>query len=117
MKVIRYVVAHDCGRVVNPMLVDGQIHGGIAQGIGGGLYEALRYETGQLLTSTLMEYHMPAADEVPFIETIHMESHSSRNPPGVKGVGRAAPSHPLPPSPTRWRTRCGPSGSRSPRRP
>jgi carbon-monoxide dehydrogenase large subunit len=82
------VVAHDCGRVVNPMLVDGQIHGGVAQGIGGGLYEALRYdEAGQLLTGTLMEYHMPVADEVPFIETIHMESHSSRNPLGVKGVG------------------------------
>jgi aerobic carbon-monoxide dehydrogenase large subunit len=88
VKLIRYVVAHDCGRVVNPMLVDGQIHGGVAQGIGGGLYEALRYdEAGQLLTGTLMEYHMPAADEVPFIETIHMESHSSRNPLGVKGVG------------------------------
>jgi len=88
VKLIRYVVAHDCGRVVNPMLVDGQIHGGVAQGIGGGLYEALRYdEAGQLLTGTLMEYHMPVADEVPFIETIHMESHSSRNPLGVKGVG------------------------------
>jgi carbon-monoxide dehydrogenase large subunit len=88
VKLIRYVVAHDCGRVVNPMLVDGQIHGGVAQGIGGGLYEALRYdEAGQLLTGTLMEYHMPAADEVPFIETIHMESHSSRNPLGVRGVG------------------------------
>jgi carbon-monoxide dehydrogenase large subunit len=88
VKLIRYVVAHDCGRVVNPMLVDGQIHGGVAQGIGGGLYEALRYdETGQLLTGTLMEYHMPAADEVPFIDTIHMESHSLRNPLGVKGVG------------------------------
>lgn len=88
VKIIRYVVAHDCGRVVNPMLVDGQIHGGVAQGIGGALYEALRYdEAGQLLTGTLMEYHMPAADEVPFIDTIHMESHSSRNPLGVKGVG------------------------------
>jgi len=88
VKLIPYVVAHDCGRVVNPMLVDGQIHGGVAQGIGGGLYEALRYdEAGQLLTGTLTEYHMPAADEVPFIETIHRESHSSRNPLGVKGVG------------------------------
>ena len=66
VKLIRYVVAHDCGRVVNPLLVDGQIHGGVAQGIGGGLYEALRYdEAGQLLTGTLMEYHMPVADEVP----------------------------------------------------
>lgn len=88
VKLLRYVVAHDCGRVVNPMLVDGQIHGGVAQGIGGGLYEAIRYdEAGQLLTGTLMEYHMPTADEVPFIDTIHMESRSSRNPLGVKGVG------------------------------
>jgi aerobic carbon-monoxide dehydrogenase large subunit len=88
VKLIRYVVAHDCGLVVNPMLVDGQIHGGVAQGIGGGLYEAIRYdEAGQLLTGTLMEYHVPAADEVPFIDTIHMESRSSRNPLGVKGVG------------------------------
>lgn len=88
VKLIRYVVAHDCGLVVNPMLVDGQIHGGVAQGIGGGLYEAIRYdEAGQLLTGTLMEYHMPAAHEVPFIDTIHMESRSSRNPLGVKGVG------------------------------
>ena len=88
VKLIRYVVAHDCGLVVNPMLVDGQIHGGVAQGIGGGLYEAIRYdEAGQLLTGTLMEYHVPAADEVPFIDTIHMESRSSRNPMGVKGVG------------------------------
>lgn len=56
--------------------------------IGGGLYEALRYdETGQLLTGTLMEYHMPTADEVPFIAAIHMESHSSSNLLGVKGVG------------------------------
>ena len=84
VKLIRYVVAHDCRRVVNPMLVDGQIH----SGVGGGLYEALRYdETGQLLTGTLMQYHVPAADEVPFIETIHMESHSPRSPLGVRGVG------------------------------
>ena len=88
VKLLRYVVAHDCGLVVNPMLVDGQIHGGVAQGIGGGLYEAIRYdETGQLLTGTLMEYHMPAAADVPFIDTLHMESRSSRNPLGVKGVG------------------------------
>jgi len=84
----KYVVAHDCGRMVNPMLVDGQIHGGVAQGIGGGLFEAIRYdEGGQLLTGTLMEYHVPAAAELPMIDTIHMESHSTRNPLGVKGVG------------------------------
>jgi carbon-monoxide dehydrogenase large subunit len=88
VKLRKFVVAHDCGVVVNPMLVDGQIHGGVAQGIGGGLYEAIRYdEAGQLLTGTFMEYHLPSADEVPFIDTIHMESVSPRNALGVKGVG------------------------------
>jgi carbon-monoxide dehydrogenase large subunit len=88
VKLVRYVVAHDCGLVVNPMLAEGQIHGGVAQGIGGGLYEVLRYDgAGQLLTGSLMEYHVPMADEVPFIETVHMESRSSRNPLGVRGLG------------------------------
>ena len=85
---LRYVVAHDCGRVVNPMLVDGQIHGGVAQGIGGGLAEEIRYDDqGQLLTGTLMDYAIPRADELPPIETLHLEWPSPRNPLGVKGVG------------------------------
>jgi carbon-monoxide dehydrogenase large subunit len=88
VRILRYVVAHDCGRVVNPLLVDGQIHGGVAQGIGGGLLEELVYdEAGQLLTGTLMDYALPRADEVPAIETIHLEWPSPRNPLGVKGVG------------------------------
>jgi carbon-monoxide dehydrogenase large subunit len=87
-RLIRYVVAHDCGRVINPVIVDGQIHGGVAQGIGGGLWERIVYDgAGQLLTQTLMEYHLPMADELPPIETVHMEYPSPRNPLGVKGLG------------------------------
>jgi len=85
---LRYVVAHDCGRVVNPMIVDGQIHGGVAQGVGGGLFEDIVYdEAGQLLTATLMDYPIPRAGDLPPIETVHMEFPSPRNPLGVKGVG------------------------------
>jgi carbon-monoxide dehydrogenase large subunit len=88
VRVLRYVVAHDCGRVVNPLLVDGQIHGGVVQGIGGGLGEEIAYDAaGQLLTGSLMDYPLPRADEVPFIETIHLEHPSPRNPLEVKGVG------------------------------
>jgi carbon-monoxide dehydrogenase large subunit len=85
---LRYVVAHDCGRVVNPMLVDGQIHGGVVQGIGGGLGEEIAYDgAGQLLTGSLMDYPLPKADELPFIESIHLEHPSPRNRLEVKGVG------------------------------
>jgi carbon-monoxide dehydrogenase large subunit len=88
VRLLRYVVAHDCGRVINPVIVDGQIHGGVAQGIGGALWENIAYDdAGQLLTQTLMEYHLPMADELPPIETVHMEFPSPRNPLGVKGLG------------------------------
>jgi carbon-monoxide dehydrogenase large subunit len=88
VRLLRYVVAHDCGRVVNPVIVEGQIHGGVAQGIGGALHEDIRYdEAGQLLTASLMEYHLPAASEIPAIETVHLEVPSPRNPLGVKGLG------------------------------
>lgn len=85
---LRYVVAHDCGHVINPMIVDGQIHGGVAQGVGGALFEEMIYDTaGQLLTSTFMEYHIPTAAELPPIETVHLEFPSPRNPLGIKGLG------------------------------
>ncbi len=85
---LRYVVAHDCGHVINPMIVDGQIHGGVAQGIGGALFEEMIYDkAGQLLTSTFMEYHIPTAAELPPIETVHLEFPSPRNPLGIKGLG------------------------------
>jgi CO/xanthine dehydrogenase Mo-binding subunit len=84
----RYAVAHDCGRVVNPVIVDGQIHGGVGQGIGGGLGEALVYDgAGQLLTATLMDYALPRAEDLPAIETRHLETPSPRNPLGLRGVG------------------------------
>ncbi|MGQ4810635.1 Caffeine dehydrogenase subunit alpha [Candidatus Entotheonellaceae bacterium PAL068K] len=88
IKLLRYVVAHDCGRVINPMIVDGQICGGVVQGIGGGLFEALVYdEAGQFLSSSLMDYLLPTSVEVPHLELIHLDYPSPRNPLGVKGVG------------------------------
>lgn len=85
---LRYIVAHDCGRVINPIIVDGQVHGGVAQGIGGALFEEMVYdETGQLLTGSLMDYAIPKADDLPMIETVHLEFPSPRNPLGVKGLG------------------------------
>ncbi len=85
---LRYVVAHDCGRVINPIIVEGQVHGGVAQGVGGALFEELVYdETGQLLTGSLMDYAVPKADDLPLIETVHLEFPSPRNPLGVKGLG------------------------------
>ncbi len=88
VKLLRYVVAHDCGRVINPTIVEGQVHGGVAQGIGGALFEEMVYdETGQLLTGSLMDYAVPKADDLPLIETVHLEFPSPRNPLGVKGLG------------------------------
>ena len=86
----KYVVVHDCGRVLNPLILDGQIHGGVAQGIGNAYYEQLVYdENGQLLNGTLMDYLIPTAMEVPPIETAHLETPSPLNPLGVKGAGEA----------------------------
>jgi carbon-monoxide dehydrogenase large subunit len=83
-----YAVAHDCGVVVNPMLVEGQIMGGAAQGLGGILGEAIAYDTnGQLLSGSLMDYALPTAGDVPAMRIIHQHSPSPLNPLGVKGVG------------------------------
>ena len=88
VEVLDYVVVHDCGRVINPVIVEGQIHGGVAQGVGGALLEEMVYDDqGQLLTGTLMDYLVPTAMEVPPIETAHLEYPSPRNPLGIKGVG------------------------------
>jgi carbon-monoxide dehydrogenase large subunit len=88
VRLLRYVVAHDCGRLINPMIVEGQIHGGVAQGVGGGLLEEMVYdEQGQLLTGTFMDYLVPTAMELPPIETVHLEYPSPRNPLGIKGIG------------------------------
>ena len=86
----KYVVQHDCGTIVNPTVVEGQIHGGVAQGIGGALYERLAYdEHGQLLAGSFMDFLMPTAAEVPDITVVHLETPSPLNPLGVKGVGEA----------------------------
>jgi carbon-monoxide dehydrogenase large subunit len=88
VKIERYVIAHDCGVLVNPMLADAQIRGGAVQGIGGALAEALAYdEHGQLLSGTFMDYAMPIAGEMPVIELVHQQIASPLNPLGVKGLG------------------------------
>lgn len=88
VRLLRYAVAHDCGRVINPIIVEGQVHGGVAQGIGGALFEEMAYdEAGQLLTGSLMDYAVPRADDLPMLETVHLEFPSPRNPLGVKGLG------------------------------
>ncbi len=82
------VIVHDCGRMINPMLVDGQIHGGVAQGLGQGLYEAVRYsEQGQVLSASLMDYLVPTATEMPFMEVGHLETPSPLTEGGIKGMG------------------------------
>jgi carbon-monoxide dehydrogenase large subunit len=86
----KYLVVHDCGKVINPLILDGQIHGGVAQGIGNAFYERLAYdENGQLLNGTFMDYHLPTSLDVPRIETGHGETLSPLNPMGVKGAGEA----------------------------
>ncbi len=86
----KYVVVHDCGRVINPMILEGQIQGGVAQGIGNAFYEQLHFdEHGQLLNASFMDYLVPTADTVPMIETDHVETPSPLNPLGVKGAGEA----------------------------
>jgi len=83
-----YAVAHDCGVVVNPMLVEGQIMGGAAQGLGGVLCEAIVYDAnGQLLSGSLMDYALPTAADIPSMTIVHQHSPSPLNPLGVKGVG------------------------------
>jgi CO/xanthine dehydrogenase Mo-binding subunit len=90
VRITRYVVVHDCGRVINPLIVEGQIQGGVAQGIGNAFYEQLKYdESGQLMNASFMEYLLPTASEVPPVEIAHAETRSPLNPLGVKGVGEA----------------------------
>ncbi|MBI2087409.1 MAG: xanthine dehydrogenase family protein [Deltaproteobacteria bacterium] len=88
VKILDYAVAHDCGRVINPMIVDGQVQGGVAHGIGNCFYEELVYDdNGQLLTSSFMDYLLPTAKEVPTAKIAHVEVVCPLNPLGVKGVG------------------------------
>jgi carbon-monoxide dehydrogenase large subunit len=90
IKFLRYVAVDDCGKVINPMLVDGQLQGGIVQSIGQALYEEVVYDDqGQLVTGTLMDYAVPRATQIPWLELDRTETPSPVNPLGVKGVGEA----------------------------
>jgi carbon-monoxide dehydrogenase large subunit len=87
-RILRYIVSEDCGRMINPMIVEGQIFGGVVQGIGGVLYEDFVYDAeGTPLTTTFMDYLLPTAAEVPDIEVGHLETESTTNPGGFKGLG------------------------------
>jgi CO/xanthine dehydrogenase Mo-binding subunit len=90
LEILKYVVVHDCGRVINPLVLQGQIEGGVAQGVGGAFYERLAYDAdGQLRNASFMEFLMPYATEIPPIEIDHIETPSPLNPLGVKGAGEA----------------------------
>jgi CO/xanthine dehydrogenase Mo-binding subunit len=94
----KYIVVHDCGQVINPLILDGQVHGGVAQGLGNAYYEQLHFDgEGQLLNASFMDYLLPTALDVPRIETGHCETDSPLNPLGIKGAGEAGaiPAAPL----------------------
>jgi carbon-monoxide dehydrogenase large subunit len=90
IEIKRYVAVDDCGVIINPLLVDGQVHGGVVQGIGQALYEQAVYDdNGQLVSGELMDYAIPKASMIPWIESSHTVTPSPVNPLGVKGVGEA----------------------------
>jgi aerobic carbon-monoxide dehydrogenase large subunit len=90
IKVLKYVVVHDCGPVVNPLILDGQVQGGVAQGIGNAYFEQLVWdESGQLMNASFMDYLLPTATDVPRVIVDHLETPSPLNPLGVKGAGEA----------------------------
>jgi len=90
LKILRYVVVHDCGTVINPLILAGQIHGGVAQGIGNAFYEKLCFDDqGQLLNASLADYLLPTSLEVPRMELAHTVTTSPLNPMGIKGAGEA----------------------------
>jgi CO/xanthine dehydrogenase Mo-binding subunit len=90
ISIVKYAVVHDCGNVVNPMIVEGQVHGGVAQGVGGALYERMAYDAdGQLQNASYMDFLMPYASEVPDVVIDHQQTPSPLNPLGIKGAGEA----------------------------
>jgi aerobic carbon-monoxide dehydrogenase large subunit len=90
VQIVNYSACDDCGRQINPMIVEGQLHGGITQGIGQALYESAVYDdNGQLLSGSMMEYHVPTAENVPAFKLDHTVTLTSTNPLGVKGIGEA----------------------------
>ena len=96
VKILRYVVVEDCGKMINPMVVDGQVAGGVAQGLGGAMFEHLVYdESGQLLTTSLMDYLVPSACDVPALDIEHIETASPLVPGGFKGAGEGGAIAPM----------------------
>ena len=94
--ILDYAVVHDCGPRINPVIVDGQIVGGVLQGIGGALYEDLAYsDEGQPLAVSFMDYLLPTAAESPSVELAHFDSPSPAMPLGVKGVGEGGTCGPI----------------------
>jgi CO/xanthine dehydrogenase Mo-binding subunit len=90
VRIKRYVVVHDCGHLINPTIVEGQIQGGVAHGIGNAFYEQLVFDKqGQLTTASFMDYLLPLATDVPDVEMAHRETPAPGNPAGLKGVGEA----------------------------
>jgi len=88
LEILEYAVVSDAGPLINPMIVDGQVVGGVAQGIGGALYEELAYdEYGQFVSASLMDYCMPSARQIPAVKIAHLYTPSPLNPLGVKGLG------------------------------
>lgn len=88
VEIQKYAVAHDCGTIINPMLVDGQIHGGVAHGIGNALYEEVIHDdSGQILNGSYMDYYLPGSMEVPRIDVAHIQTPTPLNPLGCKGAG------------------------------
>jgi carbon-monoxide dehydrogenase large subunit len=118
VSVLRYVAVDDCGRIVNPALVEGQIAGGVAQGLGGALFEHCAYDdSGQLLTASLMEYAVPTAADLPPFELHHLETLAPSIAGGFKGAGEAGTTGAPAPSSTRsttpsphWRAHLRPAG-------
>ena len=88
MTILRYIVMHDCGNVINPMVVKGQVEGGVAHGVGNALFERMIYDdNAQPLNVNFGEYLLPGSTDVPRVELHHMETPSPLNPIGVKGAG------------------------------
>jgi carbon-monoxide dehydrogenase large subunit len=87
-EILDYVVCHDCGTMVNPMIVEAQVVGGVAQGLGTALFEEIPYDSnGQPLASTFLDYMIPGASEVPDVRVLHMETPSPHTRLGIKGMG------------------------------
>jgi carbon-monoxide dehydrogenase large subunit len=97
IQLLGYWVVEDCGQMINPLIVDGQVHGGVAQGIGGALMEELVYdEDGQLRTTTFMDYLLPGATDIPRIEVSHLSTPSTFTVAGIKGMGEGGSIAPGP---------------------